>query len=658
MAVSNIDGDGNLLADAFADGYEASTTISTLINGNIYFGDQRDINAAIVKIITDDSTLNKLLTAEISTNNTLVITSLTGGDFNTDDLEITLAQKPATTATFASAVLAEAEVVFKNSSLTLTQLWGSETPASDAAYVGENDGAGALGNDATVTTVVEQFNYYTGLGVDNATLHTGSTASTVETDTTINGGAGNDVIVMSTDAIGGGVPAYTVSSNNRLLNGASNETIKLEDTFGNDVVMNFTANPLDAGVDFLDYSDYLISQASASGSNASKQLIPVTIAADVAGVVANEVSVIRFDNTDAADTSEIFGSLTATQIASLFNFKTGDKLGTNTQYGNLVAGTFSVKANYDDESTTASPKIDLIDGKGKAVVMVENADNLGFYKVFELSWYGGEKDVTSTHTVTAVDLGSLDFGTTLTGMTDISLTGSAANAALSLATGVVPVTFAVTPAAATVNEGASATFNVVTTGLADGSYPYTLGGTVSPADVTGGLSGNVTITAGVGTITAALVADATTEGAETITATIGGVTSTAVAVNDTSVTPGAFVTVNLAAGGAVVATAAAEAFVYDFAIVAGRATGSGDGEASITGFDPATDKLVFNDVGAGTVLTEAQFKALAGVSISESPFAPIATTVYFDPAGVVASGVTLVGIADAALATIVVETTA
>jgi len=79
----------------------------------------------------------------------------------------------------------------------------------------------------------------------------------------------------------------------------------------------------------------------------------------------------------------------------------------------------------------------------------------------------------------------------------------------------------------------------------------------------------------------------------------------------------------------VTATAAAESFIYDFQMVGGRATKAGDGEVTITGFDVAKDKLVFNDVGTGAVYTEAQFKALPGVVVAEnpSPTTPLSTSI-------------------------------
>lgn len=97
--------------------------------------------------------------------------------------------------------------------------------------------------------------------------------------------------------------------------------------------------------------------------------------------------------------------------------------------------------------------------------------------------------------------------------------------------------------------------------------------------------------------------------------------------------------------GSVTATAAAEAFVYPYKMVNGRPTKATGGEVTINGFDTAKDKLVFEDVGTGTVFTKAQFIALAGVVVADDPFA-IAASIYFDPdtdAGVL-GGVSLTGV--------------
>ena len=237
------------------DGYEARSTIESLINGNQYYGDQRDVNAAVIDAINSDDVLNKLLVASMGANNTVVVSSLTSGNFAPIDIRVDIDQRDADTATYASAVLDEAQNVFSNSDLTLTNLWGTTTFATAASYQ-----AGAPG--ANLTTSGTANTWYDGLSVaggansadDN--LHTAGTASVSEQDNTIDGGAGNDVIVLGTDAIANPAIAFTTSSNNALINGASNQTIILTgNSIGDDTVMNFTtagaATTVAAGIDFL-----------------------------------------------------------------------------------------------------------------------------------------------------------------------------------------------------------------------------------------------------------------------------------------------------------------------------------------------------------------------------------------------------------------------
>lgn len=107
-------------------------------------------------------------------------------------------------------------------------------------------------------------------------------------------------------------------------------------------------------------------------------------------------------------------------------------------------------------------------------------------------------------------------------------------------------------------------------------------------------------------------------------------------------------------GGAVTGRAEAEAFIFEFKMVNGRAT-KVDGDVVITGFDVAKDKLVFEDVGSGVVMTEAQFRQLPGVAIAEDPFNG-STNILLDPDQGVSGGVTIAGILDGVLNQIVVET--
>ncbi len=99
-------------------------------------------------------------------------------------------------------------------------------------------------------------------------------------------------------------------------------------------------------------------------------------------------------------------------------------------------------------------------------------------------------------------------------------------------------TFTLSADAASVNEGGSTVFTLVTTGVATGTqYNYSLAG-VNAADVTGGaLAGTITIGAdGRAIIPVTLSSDTTTEGAEVLTLSVASVAAS-VTVNDTSLTP-------------------------------------------------------------------------------------------------------------------------
>jgi hypothetical protein len=318
------------------------------------------------------------------------------------------------------------------------------------------DGLSARGDDDNSTRA--------NVGETESNLHTSGSASNGEVDTVINGGAGDDLIVLSTDSNDSTPEDFTVSSNNALLNGASNETIVLTgDDFGDDTVMNFetagdnfgtttTSTTLTGttttttttsgsttssttttttftvsgtvytkadGIDFLDFSAYLTSQESDSGSAASERTIDVTLDydtdADAGEMDANEVVFVRYAN-DPTE-SDTFASLSAADVAALYN----NSDGTGDYDGTAFADTnFDV---IDGQSDNA-----VVDGIGKGILMVENAGNLGEYKVFEITWDASEAD--GDEGVTANLLGSLDFGDSLDGMDEINLVGSATHDAL------------------------------------------------------------------------------------------------------------------------------------------------------------------------------------------------------------------------------------
>ena len=126
-------------------------------------------------------------------------------------------------------------------------------------------------------------------------------------------------------------------------------------------------------------------------------------------------------------------------------------------------------------------------------------------------------------------------------------------------------TFALSPASASVNEGATDLITLTTTGVAAGtSVAYSIAG-IAAARVTGGLTGTATVDGtGHATINLGIVANNLTDGATTAVVNLtSGFASTSVLVNDTSLTPvsGASQTVTVVAGTSAVGGAGNDTFL-------------------------------------------------------------------------------------------------
>ena len=402
--VMSLDSDDAEGAIPFEDGYEVSLQITDLVNGRDYYGTQEDINLAVKEAIEGDEILSQLLTVTMTANNTMVIESETAGQFSDTDLRIDITQRDFGDDDAAwDDVEDEAQDILSDSTFPVTDLADANAVANDlttSALADEwYDGLSVFGDTDNSTD--------DGVGEGETNLIRSGSASTQETDNVINGGTGDDLIVLSTDADENTVPDFTLSSNNALLNGASNETIVLTgDNFGNDTVMNFTtAGEDEAGLDFLDFTAYLTSEFSDSGSSVSAQLIDVTLdVTDAVDIVENEVAVVRYDEDDTDD-ADTFDSLSASDVQNLFN-----------------SSDFDVD-NFDETQFSVNGSTTTVDDNGKAILMIENAQNLGEYKVFELMW---DTDVDGDDgDVTVNLLGSLDFGDSLVGGEEVNLVGSA-----------------------------------------------------------------------------------------------------------------------------------------------------------------------------------------------------------------------------------------
>jgi len=110
---------------------------------------------------------------------------------------------------------------------------------------------------------------------------------------------------------------------------------------------------------------------------------------------------------------------------------------------------------------------------------------------------------------------------------------------------IITLTYTITPASSSVNEGSALTFNVGGTNITNGTYYWSINNTTTAAGDFSASTGSFTITNNVGSFTVTAVADATTEGAQTFTVSLrtGSVsgtivaTSSTVTINDTSTAP-------------------------------------------------------------------------------------------------------------------------
>lgn len=575
------------LANAYNNGFEAKVDVPT---GDNYAVTQYHVNQAIKAAIQNSPVLSKLLSVEDGPGTTLVITSKIDGSSVARDLDIGVEGVDLTTlgANEQTTVLAAYQKYSANSAATI-----AEANAAEAA---------------AVTGV----NAVTGVGTAVLAATSAGTASAQHNDSIIDAGVGADVVVLGTGAF-------------------SNDTVKFTGyDQGSVTVVNF--NNGGTGADSLDFSSYLTGLRSASGSTESQQLIDRTVNTD--GVVeANSISLLNFTESDA----DKFANLTAERLLSAIN-------STNTgsaDFGGIGAGSLDALTSY----VASGAGTTLVGGVGKAVVLVQNQSNDGEYKAFELTFNGVSASNATADFSAAQLISTIDLGADLTDATSALVTANRSSAE------VVPATYDVVATAPSANEGTTATFTLNTTGVAAGtSVAYTIGGAVTAADLVGGATtGNVVVNAaGTATISVALVADLTTEGAEALTVTVGGDTAGMV-VNDTSVTP---VGTPLVAGttAPVAATAAADTFTFD--VAAAKAL-EANTQITVTGFDLAGDTLVIDTATASPAVTT--LAGLAGVD-GITVFANVITNETLVDFGADANGdvvaITLAGIIDPSLVNI------
>lgn len=245
-----------------------------------YTSTDLQINQAIKKAINSDAVLSKLIKATDGPANTLVVTSLIDGERVDADLAVAFAKPTTLTAAEIGAIAGVYSVTADLASVQAAMAVPSTTTGDYAA---------ALANDGSAV-------------IDG-------TNSVQVTDSTHTLGAGNDVLVLSTDHIGTG-------------NAASNETVVYNAVdFGNDVIVNF--EEAGDGIDKLNFTA-LGGKGSAFNAAINTDGLIMVVATTTAN---NTVAAVKTALAAADDTTASKGIYiafdTATNVGTVYQFVDG-----------------------------------------------------------------------------------------------------------------------------------------------------------------------------------------------------------------------------------------------------------------------------------------------------------------------------------------------
>lgn len=364
-------------------GFEKEVEIKTTKG---FIATQIDINNAIKDAIANDANLSKLLFTEDGTGaQQLFVKSSVNGD---NALTVTVKQ-PTLVTTPAEAIDGKKLLESSAQEQLVADLLalGNKTSSSFVDAEGAYNPANIISDIATGETPLVNSNSNGGssnaTGIDNVNF------------STINLGSGDNLVVLDS-------------------NEKSANIIEITETFNKISVVNFhNANDNSGkgtvGNHAIDFTKYLNNKVDPSVKNNNKQSeVPAEVNLNQGGK-ANSVDILKFTKS-TADNAIDWNSLTATNLISVLN----DDEAAPT-IGGITASSLSA---------TATPN--LVGTTQKHIIMVENQDNPGEYKVFHVTSTLDEDDKVKDgafDTTGAVELGTLDFGASITSI-NFNLVGS------------------------------------------------------------------------------------------------------------------------------------------------------------------------------------------------------------------------------------------
>lgn len=251
--------------------FKGLTTVATEIASTNYATSDLQINQAIKKAINSDAVLNKLLIAKDGPANTLIVESLIDGS---------VASASVLDVTFAQATLSTAEQSAANAALGIT-------------YSGT----------AAVTALNTAGESYDAAFESNGAPSENSTANIIE------GGAGNDVIVLSA--------GNEVTNTSPVI---AKDTVVFKDAFDTDTIVNFTAGVTGDVLNFKAIGATVTRAADASfaaGTTSAEAVAAFTTGSTTNAVAANHV-VIMHDGANVARVYQVVDAVNAgTNTATL-----------------------------------------------------------------------------------------------------------------------------------------------------------------------------------------------------------------------------------------------------------------------------------------------------------------------------------------------------
>lgn len=303
---TSIVGDGNTSYNLFNTKVQVKfmgvTSDYELIDSSDYRTTARQINEAIKKAIANDAHLSKILAVEDVRDEGLVLRSLVDRQLTSTDLTFNfLAPRKADGTNAVNATFDQ----FRAQEVVTDQ----ELQSAWETYFNSTWGGSSGGAITTETQMLTQINTaVTGLGTGSYAVNAGDVItdggnSVAWTHNTVNAGAGNDTIVLSTNQQGGF------------------DTVVFEDNFGHNVILNFNTSNVGANrADQLDFTDYLDPAANARGSSANTGTNTYTDGLHAYRLITQGTAswnANTFANTATVDTANAVGAHNSVNFVSL-----------------------------------------------------------------------------------------------------------------------------------------------------------------------------------------------------------------------------------------------------------------------------------------------------------------------------------------------------